>query len=64
MRFSRRGALGTHSAWEVRMESVSPKAVLRDVLIGFGFGLVLMVSIGVATTAFASPPAAPAVTVE
>jgi hypothetical protein len=46
------------------MESVSPKAVLRDVLIGFGVGLVLMVSIGFATTALASTPAAPAVTVE
>ena len=46
------------------MDSVSPKAVLRDILIGFGVGLVLMVSIGVATTAFASPAAPAAVTAE
>jgi hypothetical protein len=46
------------------MESVNPKSVLRDVLIGFGVGLVLMVTIGVATTAFANPTSTPAVTTE
>ena len=64
MRFLLHAAAGTLSAYEVRMESVSPRAVLRDVLIGFGVGLALMVTIGVATTAFASPPTTPAVNVE
>jgi hypothetical protein len=41
------------------MNSIAPKTVLRDVLIGFGVGLVLMVSVTVATRAAADTSAGP-----
>jgi hypothetical protein len=41
------------------MDSIAPKTVLRDVLIGFGVGLLLMVSVTVAATASADTSAGP-----
>jgi hypothetical protein len=35
------------------MNSIAPKSVLRDVLIGFGVGLVLMISLTLASNAAA-----------
>jgi hypothetical protein len=42
------------------MSTVTPKTVVRDALIGFGIGLLLMLGIGYSAAALGtSPPAAP-----
>jgi hypothetical protein len=58
-RFSAAASCGTRFANDVGMLPVAPKKILRDALIGFGIGLVLMLGISYgASTLAGSPPAA------